>query len=412
MRRTVSRRGLLQCAGVTGVAGLAGCLGGIGGGGRGPIQLGILSAETGGLASVGVPLRDVSLLTEIQVNDADTAQTVETQVEDSQTDPQAAISAAGAIADAGYPMVMGPLTSEATIQVTEQVYRPREVVCCTPGSTAPAITTLNDNDYVYRTISSDAFQGRALAQVADQRLGASSVSILYVNDAYGQALNRTFSESFEERGGTIQTSASIAKEQNSYASKLATAMEGDPDALFVVAFPGSANQLLRDFYDNYGKDTPIIGPDSLRDPELPDQVGQSMTNVIGVSSIAAGPGNEAVAQLYRDEYEKDTPPFFSYAYDAAAVLVLANAAAGENEGPSVRDEMLSIANPGGTEVTPGNFAQGVSMAAQGEEIQYKGASSDVDFDENGDMKAVNYAVYRYTEADEIENVDTINYTAD
>lgn len=412
MGRYLDRREFLRGASIAGVAGLAGCLGGIGGSGRGPIRLGILSAETGGLSSVGAPLRDVSLLTEVQVNDADTSQTVETQVEDSQTDPQAAISSAGALADAEYPMVMGPLTSEATIQVTEQVYRPREIVCCTPGSTAPAITTLDDNDFVYRTISSDAFQGRALAQVADQRVGAATASILYVNDAYGQALNRTFSESFEERGGTVQTSASIATEQSSYASKLATAMEGDPDALFVVAFPGSAVQLLRDFYDGYGKDTPVLGPDSLRDPELPDQVGQSLTNVMGVSSIAAGPGNEVVAQLYRDEYDEDTPPFFSYAYDAAAVLVLANAAAGENAGPAVRDQMLPIANPGGTEVTPGNFAEGVSMAADGEEIQYKGASSDVDFDENGDMKAVNYAVYQYTDADEIENIDTINYTAD
>lgn len=411
MRTTANRRDFLRASGVTGVAALAGCLGSITGGSRGPINLGILSAETGGLSSVGVPLRDVSLLTEIQVNDADTPQTVETQVEDSQTDPQAAISAAGALADAGYPMVMGPLTSEATIQVTEQVYRPREIVCCTPGSTAPAITTLNDNDFVYRVISSDAFQGRALAQVADQRVGASSVSVLYVNDAYGQALNRTFSESFEERGGTIQHSASIAKEQSSYSSKLANAMENDPDALFVVAFPGSANPLLRDFYDGYGKSTPIIGPDSMRDPTLPDQVGQSLTNVIGVSSIAAGPGNETVAQLYQDEYGKDTPPFFSYAYDAAAVLVLANAAAGENEGPAIRDQMLPIANPGGTDVTPGNFAEGVSMAADGESIQYKGASSNVNFDENGDMTAVNYAVYRYTEDGSIEDIDTIEYTA-
>jgi ABC-type branched-subunit amino acid transport system substrate-binding protein len=309
-------------------------------------------------------------------------------------------------------MVSGPLTSEATIQVTEEVYRPREVVCCTPGSTAPAITTLNDDGYTFRVISSDAFQGRALAQVADQRVGASSVSILYVNDAYGQALNRTFTEAFEERGGTVQSSASIAQEQSSYSSKLATAMEGDPDALFVVAFPGSAVQLLRDFYDSYGTDTPIIGPDSLRDPELPDQVGQSLTNVIGVSSIAAGPGNDTVAQLYQDEYGEDTPPFFSYAYDSAAVLVLANAAAGENDGPTVRDQMQPIANPGGTEVTPGNFAEGVAMAADGEEVQYRGASSDVDFDENGDMKSVNYAIYRYTESDEIEDIDTINYTAD
>jgi len=403
-----NRRSVLGAIGAAGVAAVAGCVGDSGGDGR-AIEVGMLAAETGGLSSVGVPLRDVSRLPEMQVNDADNDFEVGMQIEDTQTDPQAAIAGAEALADAGYPAVNGPVASKNTIQVTEQVYRPRQIVGCSFGSTSPALTTLEDDGFVFRTISSDAFQGRALAEVAQTEVDANEMSVIYINDAYGVALENTFVDEFESNGGTIQESIAIQTEQQSYASQLEQAMAGDPDSLFVVAFPASATTLLRDFYSNYGDDTPIVGPDSLRDPELPGSVGQDLTNVVGVSSVAAGEGQDVVADMYQEEFGEETPPFFSYAYDATAVLVLANAAAGENEGPAVRDQMQPIANPGGEVITPETLVDGVEMATDGEEIQYQGASSDIVFDENGDMSSVNYAVYRYVEGGEIEEIDQITF---
>jgi hypothetical protein len=50
------------------------------------------------------------------------------------------------------------------------------------------------------------------------------------------------------------------------------------------------------------------------------------------------------------------------------------------------------------------------MAKNGEAIMYEGASSSVDYDDNGDMKAVTYAVWKFTE-DGTETVDTIPFEA-
>lgn len=445
MVTNTNRRKFISTVGATGILALAGCTGGDGddggdggdgsdggdggdgsdggdggdsggssggGGGGRTLKMGMVIAETGSLSSVGVPLRDVGLLPRIQINDADSNISAEVSVKDSQTDPQQSISAAKSLANTGYPEVMGPLLSEATIQVTNEVYRPRQIVCCSPGSTSPRLTSLEDNGYVFRTISSDAFQGRALAQTAQDRIGASSASVIYVNDAYGQSLNETFSTTFEEGGGEIQAQVAVGQNEQSYVSQLEKAMSGDPDALFVVAFPEGGTQLLRNFYSNYSRDTPIIAPDSLRDPELPGNVGEPLTNITGVSSVAAGPGKDFVADLFTDEFDKDVPPFYSYVYDASAVLLLANAAAGANDGQQIRDQMQNVANPGGEEVTPENLPAGIQMAAEGTTIQYRGASSNVDFDENGDMKRVNYAVYVYNEDGSIENIDTIEYAAE
>ncbi|MFC3959809.1 ABC transporter substrate-binding protein [Halovivax cerinus] len=413
MHSHTNRRSFISAAGTAGALALAGCLeGGNETGGDRTIKMGMVVAETGSLSSVGVPLRDVGHLPRIQINDADTSTSAEVSVQDSQTDPQQSISAAQSLANSGFPAVVGPLLSEATIQVTNEIYKPRQIVCCTPGSTSPRLTSLDDDDFVYRTISSDAFQGRALAQTASDRVGASSASVVYVNDAYGQALNETFSETFESNGGTIEAQVAVGQQEQSYVSQLEKAMSNDPDALFVVAFPAGGSQLLRDFYSNYSRDTPIVVPDSMRDPELPGNVGEPLTNITGVSSVAAGPGKDFVADLYSEEYDADTPPFYSYMYDASAILMLANAAAGANDGSEIKAQMQPVANPDGEVVSPENFAEGVQMAADGTTVQYRGASSNVDFDENGDMKRVNYAVFVYNEDGSVEDVDTIEYAAD
>jgi len=75
--------------------------------------------------------------------------------------------------------------------------------------------------------------------------------------------------------------------------------------------------------------------------------------------------------------------------------------------------MQTVANPasGGTEITPANLVEGVQLASEGEPIDYVGASSSVDFDDNGDMKAVTYEYWRYnTDAEgAVETLDTIEF---
>ncbi len=435
MARNHKRREFLVGVGAAGIAGFAGCIGGggggsgnsgngsggggggtdsggggggnsgSGGGGR-AIRVGVLQPTTGDLASVGQPIQQAALLPARQLQNADIEFSIETQTEDTQTDPQAGISAAQALVDAGFPAITGAASSETTIQVAENVTIPNQVVLTSPASTSPAITNLQDNGYVYRTPPSDALQGEVLAQVASQRVNASSVSVLYVNNSYGQALADSFVQAF---GGEVPAQVSFEKAQSSYTSKLQEAMASSPDGLLVIGYPESGNQLFRDFYSNYSRDTPILVTDGLRDPELPGNVGQSMSNVIGSAPLAAGPAQQFFTQAFQDEYGNEPGVFTSQAYDATAVQILANAAAGENTGSAVQQNMSNVANPGGTEVTPENLAEGIGMAANGEDINYQGASSAITFDDNGDIASASYEVFRYTEGGDIEQAGTVEF---
>ena len=407
----IDRRRFLKGISVAGLAGLAGCTGGNGGdGGDGrTIKVGILLPETGDLGQLGQPMVNAGQLAVKDVNDADIPFDVDARTEDTQTQQSAGISAANSLVNAGYPAVIGPASSGINIPVSKQVFIPNETVGISPSSTALTVTTLDDNDYIYRTAPSDALQGKVLAQIAVDELGHQTASTMYVNNDYGQQLSSAFVGAFEDNGGTVQNEVSFEKEQSSYTSRIQQAVADDPDLVVVIGYPASGVQLFKDYYADFDADRSMLVTDGLKENTLPNQVGHDMTNVGGSSPLAAGPAKEAFNSAYQEEYDAEPGVFTSQTYDAAAIVMLANAAAGENSGTAVRDQMREVANPGGTEVSPENLPEGIEMAAAGDEIQYVGASSSADFDDAGDMTAVTYEYFTFQEGGGVETVTEIPF---
>jgi len=187
------------------------------------LRLGVLQPETGDLGPLGQPIRDAALLPAIQLRGS-IDQSIETQTGDTQSTAQAAVDAANSLVSAGFPSITGAAGSEATIQVARNVLVDSGVVGCSPASTSPTITSLEDDDYIFRTPPSDALQGQVLAQVATEELGASAASTLYLNNSYGQALQEAFVSAFEDRDGTIVQQVGFESQQNSYTSQLNSAL--------------------------------------------------------------------------------------------------------------------------------------------------------------------------------------------
>jgi len=188
-----------------------------------------------------------------------------------------------------------------------------------------------------------------------------------------------------------------------------------PDVLTVIGYPASGNQLFRDYYDERsGEEEDILVPDGLRDADMQSQVGNPMENVTGTAPAAAGPNRDAFASLYQDEYGEPPGVFTPHTFDSVSLLMLANASAGENSGPAIRDQMRNAANQGGMEVGPGNLVEGVEAAANGEEVNYQGASSQTDFDERGDPAAAAYDIWEFAPDSEtgFDNLDTIDFEGD
>jgi ABC-type branched-subunit amino acid transport system substrate-binding protein len=111
--------------------------------------------------------------------------------------------------------------------MSQQVAIPNEIVGCSPSSTALSVTNLEDNDFIFRTAPSDQLQGRVMAQVMSERLGASTVSTLYVNNDYGQQLSERFSSVFEDSfDGEVMTQVAFNIGESSYSSVIESALSG------------------------------------------------------------------------------------------------------------------------------------------------------------------------------------------
>lgn len=186
-----------------------------------------------------------------------------------------------------------------------------------------------------------------------------------------------------------------------------------PDGLVVIGYPESGIQLFRDYYSQSDGQEEILVPDGLRDGSMPGQVGNDMENVTGTAPAAGGPNQEAFASMFESEYSSAPSVFTAQSYDSVALLLLANAAAGENSGSALRDQMRRIANPGGTEIGPENFIEGMEAAANGEDINYQGASSATNFNEDGDPASAAYSIWEFAPDEEsTTEVETQNFEGD
>ncbi|MFC6835372.1 ABC transporter substrate-binding protein [Halomarina ordinaria] len=429
MRHGIKRRHFLKGAGVAGTALVAGCLGGDdggnggngggngsggngsggGGGGGGELSVGVLMPLTGDLGTLGQPIANGAELPVTQLESADTSYTINSQTEDTATDPNQGVTAAESLVNAGFPAVTGAASSAVTIQVANQVFVPEGVAMCSPASTSPDITDLEDEGLVYRTPPADNIQGPVLAQVAADE-GASTASTIFVNNDYGQLLSETFSEAFEsEQDGTVQQTVSLQPGQSSYSSQLQQALGDDPDLLLVIAYPESGIQLFRDFYSGFDTDLPVLVTDGLRDGTLPTEVGNEMANVQGTAPSADGPGRDFFTQRWEEEYDGSPGVFTAQAYDATAVLLLAQAAAGEADGAAIAEQMQTVANPEGEEFTPDQLGDALEAAGAGDEINYQGASSSLEFDDNGDLQTAVYELFAFNPDGGIETVETIEF---
>ena len=354
-----------------------------------PIKIGSVLDFTGDLGAYGKPMRNAVDIAAELINDAGgvLGSPVRAVHKDGGTSAQVATDAANALVKTdGVPVIVGPLGSGFTIAVAQAVTIPNEVVQISPSATSPALSILEDSDFLYRTAVSDAAQGVVLARLA-RELGYETAGLLYVNNAYGEGLARVFTESFEEAGGTVTASVPQEPDQPSYVSELENATEGDPDVLVAMSYPVSAGVYLReaiegDYIDNF------MFVDGTKSQDMFDTLGAE--NFEGFYGTAPGAQESDSTAVFRILYEErfgelPTDPFLGETFDAFAIAALAIEKAGEYNGPAVRDAMREVANTPGIKVGPGDFAKALDLIRRGEDIDYEGVAGSQNFDENGDV---------------------------
>lgn len=388
----MNRRPFLKTMAAGGAAAaLAGCLGGGGGdgdnGGGATYDVGLVNPYSGDLAPFADRNDRGSDLALKEINDETVADgTINKITADSETTSNAGVSAAQKLVDQdGVEVLTGPCSSGVAVSIAESVTIPNELTHIMINSTAPGITDLEDDGYVLRTSPSDAFQGQALAQVvADNDI--SSVSVIMVNNDYGQGLADAFQARYEELGNTVETMVPAEQGRSSYSAQLSEAENPEPEGIVFIVYPQTFQTMIREAYERgIQENYEIFGAESMVSDEVEQNVDPAAIN--GMRGTNPSPPIESevyqtFAEEFQNEYDRQPTVWAAYAYDAYMLLGLAIHAAGEYGTDAVKNEIYEISRPEGTEVS--SIAEGKSELDAGNQINYQGASGNVNLDENGD----------------------------
>ena len=377
------------------------------------IILGALLPRSGSLGASGPDMENaVSLaLGEMNFNGGIGGRKIGVLSCDTGTNPvQAKEQAAILAGETGVPAILGAASSTVTTEAFTQVAHPAGVLMISPASTAPGLTYLDDDDLLWRTATSDAVQGRALAYYLDHQ-GLSHIALVHRDDTYGQGLAQVIHDTYCSIGHLcatgedwLQRSYSVADESDGswdfsdfvVDGELVSKKTGerfDADAVVIIGYPPDAAQFLTSLAGH--PDALFVSADALKTPGLGETHG--LTAGILCRLVGTGPAGPAqddpVFAGFVDRYyalwgDAHVPDAFAAStYDATYLLGYAVASA-QSRGayyPVGSDLALGLKRTSEGEVTraggllwPGAVHLLTSDPKAG--IDFQGASGPLDFD--------------------------------
>lgn len=358
------------------------------------VKIGFLGGFTGGIETLTPPIFDGAELAITHVNAQggllDGQDIVMPTGDTTCGDASAASNAADRMVNTEQvTAIVGALCTGATVAAANNVAIPAGVTMVSPASTAPAVTTLDDNDLVFRTVPSDAYQGEVLAKLLLEK-GIDEVAVTYVNNDYGRGLAGAFKEGFEAGGGSVLENLAHEDNRADYRSELGVLSATGAPVLVVLAYADTSGQtVLRQAYES-GTFTQYVGGDGMVGDSLVDALGADVLE--GMIATRPGspelPGTELFRELAGEAEIDPSAVFAAQAYDAAFLLALAIEKNGSADREGVSAALREVASPPGEVILPGEWEKAKQLIADGQEINYEGAGGTQDFDDNGDVPGV------------------------
>ena len=158
--------------------------------------------------------------------------------------------------------------------------------------------------------------------------------------------------------------------------------------------------------------TKTLMTEALKDAPTLDSIGQPVVGLSGTAASAAGgPAGTAFHALWNKDV-KGAQPFTGFegtAFDAANVAFLAALRACSASPAKIKNNLVAVSGPPGAKVSFQQLGQAISLLLKHKEINYEGAFSPVDFDQNGDISSAVYEIWRYDGSGKFSTLKTFTF---
>lgn len=268
--------------------------------------------------------------------------------------------------DNAYMGMVGPYNS-AVAKAEIPIGSPKNFVMISPANTNPCLTkdipgcsyhpqdlrSGNPNNY-WRVVTTDDYQGPAMADYMYKQLNIKNVGILDDSTVFGVGIAGSFEQEFKKLGGTVAKHSEYKKEQT---SDFKSILLGFKNAGALAVYVGGTDDqnicIPRKQMKDIGWAVPFGGGDGI---ETTDCIEQASGNETGILATSAGAdatqvsGAKDTITKFRQAFTgaNDFGGYTMQAYDAANILMTAIGNAIKGNGGNmptrkqVRDEMAKI----------------------------------------------------------------------
>jgi branched-chain amino acid transport system substrate-binding protein len=296
--------------------------------------------------------------------------------------------------------VVGPDTSDELLQGIAPVIKQYGVPIISPAATNANITSVDDNDLIWRTAPTDLLQSAVLAQIVPDDVTA-PLDIVYVDSSYASGLSDAFQDNWH--GYLEQTivfksaqAADAVKKMNAPASALLIA---DVDAPALVAAVKTAPGLgTTQFYMTEGAVGPNLWGAAPYDFGF---LGRFRGTSPGLRPATTDP-SYAVYTTFSNQYaprfgkNPDGTAYAANTYDAFYAIALAALAVhGQRNGAAIVANLKRLSTRGSTRVEVGanSISAALTILAGSANIDLLGASGPIDFTDKGDVATAPISIW-------------------
>ncbi|MGH3102518.1 MAG: ABC transporter substrate-binding protein [Gaiellaceae bacterium] len=385
------------------------------------LRIGAVLPLTGDLASFGPSQAEAARIAVARITETLAAKNLSevsvelVGVEDDQGKSQAGVEAATKLVQTDdVDVLLGTMASSVTIPIAQSVGVPNEIVVISPTSTAPEITDLEDDGYVYRILSSDTLQGSALVDAVADAFGENAtVNVGARNDAFGTALKQLFEQGWKERGGAVGASVTWNPEGATFDTEAQQLGGGSPDGWVIIDFPETFAKMGPALVRAGGWDPAnTFMTEAMRNADALKEVGAKATEGLRGTAPTSedAPARAAFDELFTAEAKKGTPltGFEGASFDGVMLAFLAALTAGSSDPAQLKEELAAVSGPPGAKYTFEELDQAVQDVLDGKDVDYEGAWGPIDFDENGDPGSAIYEVWQF-EGGEVATLETFTF---
>lgn len=292
--------------------------------------------------------------------------------EDDAADPKQGTAAAQKLCDAKVAGVVGHLNSGTTIPASK-VYNDCGIPHVTGAATNPNLTKPGYKT-TFRIIANDNALGAGLAFYAADTLKLKTVAIVDDRTAYGQGVADVFKKTAAAKGMKVVDEQFITDKATDFMAILTAIKSKNPDAIFFGGMDPQAGPMLRQMEQLGMGNVKYFGGDGVCTSEIAKLAAgaKTLANVVcaeGGSSLDKMPGGKAWKAKYDAKYPNQFQVYSPYTYDATFLLVDAMKRANSWD-PKVYTPELLKAN-------------------------FKGVTSTIQFEPNGEMKNPAITLYVY-----------------